>query len=343
MNYTEVEVNALAHNALSPSQLERATRAFNGIADLFDRVWIEKFLNNSFGRPHVMHLTSLWENWLDVRDLQGADELHRKWSLGAYREGVEAELFVIANLRRWGAKVELFPPVNNRVADCRFRLDSDWVYGEVSQRGISKVRSDARVILGRVATAASAVISGKHGYVAIFRVPDSSELERITSWLENIKDDEETRLDDLALFFTDSIDSSVHDEGRLAELVPEPRYFNTYLKMDPAAPAKGTACMGVSDENAGKVLRDEAAQLPKDGPGVVFLDVSGIIGGVKEWSPLIQRRFQPNINTRISAVALYETGLTVAGPKYEGQILVNPFAKNALIQSLIYPLQSAIT
>lgn len=104
--------------------------------------------------------------------------------------------------------------------------------------------------------------------------------------------------------------------------------FSTHLAL--GGSRRGTACLGISDEGAEELLKTEAAQLPSDKSGVVVLDVSTVVGGHREWVPLIQRRLQPTINTRISAVVLLETTLAKEGPLTNGQVLINPYSRNRI-------------
>jgi hypothetical protein len=92
--------------------------------------------------------------------------------------------------------------------------------------------------------------------------------------------------------------------------------------------------MPFSDERAAQFVEGEAKQLPPDGPGLIMIDVSSAPGAFREWEPLIRRRFQPTINTRISGVCLFSSGVLVTphGGTCPSQtrLLVNPYAKVSL-------------
>jgi hypothetical protein len=94
--------------------------------------------------------------------------------------------------------------------------------------------------------------------------------------------------------------------------------------------------MAYSDERAERFFRREARQLPKDGPGLLVIQMSRAPGGFKSWEPLIRRRFQPTINTRVSAVCFLGGGsvLTPDGEKLlpETKVLANPHAAFPLPQ-----------
>lgn len=79
-------------------------------------------------------------------------------------------------------------------------------------------------------------------------------------------------------------------------------------------------------------MEREAQQLPKEYPGIICINTSGVSCGYEKWIPLIQRRFQSNINTRISAVFLFSKAMN--SEKIIGSYLDNPFAKYNINKSL---------
>jgi hypothetical protein len=50
---------------------------------------------------------------------------------------------------------------------------------------------------------------------------------------------------------------------------------------------------------AKQFLESEAKQLPKDLPGLVMVQVSHAVGAFKTWGPILRRRLQPNLHTRV--------------------------------------------
>ena len=150
-------------------------------------------------------------------------------------------------------------------------------------------------------------------------------------------------MDDLAVFRASAIDSTMDQDQKLVDIVSEPRLFCSYLaKPDEATLEKGTACMCITDRSAQEILKKEAAQLPIDQPGIVLLDLSGMIGSYSEWQDLIQRRLQPRINTRISGVLLFQVRNGLGRRQTEGSLIINKYAKNPLPSSAIQLLESLI-
>jgi hypothetical protein len=343
MHYTRSEISELALGQLTSEKLIQAVDAFNGFAELFGKPWLDKKFQGVRSTALVMYVLSLWEDWSLVKGLTRSEKVQKRWRKGIDEEGVQAELRVVAYLVSMHAEVDLFPQVSNRFCDFRYRADSRWIYGEVSRRGISKVRRKRTEILHQLALAAARAVKGKHGKVAILRDLDDDEIRHIISWLGSFDDREEARLNDLVVFRAGSIDSTMDQDESLIQLVPKPRLFATYLsRPNDHTFLKGTACICVSDQSAQEILKDEAAQLPRDHPGVVILDLSSVIGGHTEWSPLIQRRLQPTINTRISGVLLFQIALNSTGPTTQGCFLINQYARNPLPAQAIALFQGVV-
>jgi len=344
MSYSRSEISELALGQLKSEDLDQAVEAFKGFERLFGRSWLDKKFQGTQSAVLVLYVVSLWEKWTLVKALEGSEGILKRWKAGIDEAGVSAEVRVLAHLVSMQAKVHLFPQVGNRFSDFRFQVDSQWIYGEVSRRGISKVRKRSTEILQRVATAAAAAIGDKHGKVAVLRDLEDNDLERLVSWLASFSNCEETQLDDLAVFHAGSMDSTIDQDKSLIQLVAKPRLFVTsFSRPDDDTLQKGSACMCVSDQSAQEILETEAAQLSLDHPGVVILDISSVIGGCSEWYPLIQRRLQPDINTRISGVLLLEIALGHDGPITRGSFLINPHARNPLPASAIALFESAIS
>jgi|SRR6266566_2784453 len=86
-----------------------------------------------------------------------------------------------------------------------------------------------------------------------------------------------------------------------------------------------------TDKRAEEILRDEAKQLTREGQGLIMIDVARASGGFQSWSALIERRLQPRINTRISAVCLFEGGMMPTDKGYNWllrtKLVTNPNAR----------------
>jgi hypothetical protein len=92
--------------------------------------------------------------------------------------------------------------------------------------------------------------------------------------------------------------------------------------------------MAYADDRAEDFLRKEARQLPTDEPGLIMVDLSQAPGGIVSWQPVLRRRFQPTIHTRVSAVCLFISGqeLTSEGDAVvpRTRVIANTHAKYPL-------------
>jgi hypothetical protein len=92
--------------------------------------------------------------------------------------------------------------------------------------------------------------------------------------------------------------------------------------------------MAYADDRAEDFLRKEARQLPTNEPGLIMVELSRAPGGIVSWEPVLKRRFQPTIHTRVSAVCLFTSGheLTPDGEAWipEAKVIANAHAKYPL-------------
>lgn len=327
--FSNAEVAALGIDQLSPAELDAALEAFNGFAALFSKEWVLKVFRGAQSPIFVRAIVGMWKDWLELAKKPNADQILTRWRQGFFEAGIQAEIVVMARLARAGAQVELFVKTGNRVPDCKATIKNESIFLEISQRGISEIRKRANKILHEFANAAAEARPGLHGKVAILTMTGDAELERAKTWLRAGPDDG-SHLDNLVAFHTGSFDEP-NPTGVLESHVPAPRMFSTTIKHGAdGVHQRGTAVLGISDRGAQALLESEASQLPQEEGGVVVLDISAVIGGINEWTPLIRRRFQPQINRRISAVLLLSRALAAEGPVIESALLVNPHARNPL-------------
>ncbi len=327
--FTKEEIQELSLGQLSEHELDEANTAFNGFARLFGRKWVTDYFRGQsavFSRALIRY----WRDWATVGTFPNAEQLIGRWRAGVDEMGVATEILVLASLARRGGQPELFVEIDGRVPDCRIREDAqaDWVYVEMSARGLSEIRRRGQDILWRVSHAAADAVPGMHGKVALLRPPSAEELEEVVRWLAQ-RPNSGDALTDIAEFYTDTIESGIGGNDVLEQRVPRPRMFSTRVVTGERL-AKGSASLRISDEAADRALQGEAEQLPREQAGVVVLDVSGVIDGIDAWTPLIGRRFQPGINRRIGGVILMARNLSVAGLKMRSELLVNPHAAKPL-------------
>jgi hypothetical protein len=337
--YTKTEISDLAFNRLTDAELDEPITAFNGLHSMFGRAWLDDYFKG-MGLVFVRHVMEMWGDLQIVNVLPGAEVIVERWRHGIREQGVIAELKILAQLRRGGFEVELFPEVG-RVPDARIRVrpGQPWTYVEASQRGISKTRSDAELTMQQVSDKAANSFLGVHSKIALLRQPGASEFQRIVKWLDSLPPSG-SQLEDLAVLYVEPIETAVGANDVLYQHVPEPRFFSTHLAWGVPA-KKATVCIRIEDTGAEKMLKEKVKQLPASQAGIMILDTSSIIGGLEMWESLVHRRFQPSINTRIGAVVLTQWCLGDAGHQSESSVLTNPHAAIPIDSDIIERLKSA--
>lgn len=114
-----------------------------------------------------------------------------------------------------------------------------------------------------------------------------------------------------------------------------PRLGKAKFKVEQGVPTRRVVVrMPYSDERAENLLRRELAQLPPEGPGLVMIHMGNAPGGFSSWEPLIRRRFQPSVHTRVGAVCLFSAGTLPTERGFvilsQTKVLVNPHASTPL-------------
>jgi hypothetical protein len=338
--YTKAEIADLALNQLADGALDEAVAAFNGFCSMFGRAWIDDYFQGAKIPSFVRSIMEMWRDYRLIHNLPKDELITKRWRGGISEQGVGAELRILAQLCRVGFEIELFPSIKKgRVPDARIRLarEQPWTYVEVSQRAISKVRRDAELTMQRVAERAADSRPGVHSKVAILRQPDMQELQRILDWLTSLPPTS-GQFEDLAILWVQPLEVAVDATDQLRKSVPGPCLFTTRIAAGPIT-KRATVCIGIADMGAERILSEESRQLPQSQPGILILDTSFVLDGIEIWEPLIRRRFQPRLNTRIGAVVLTQWQHGAAGRQSESGVVPNPHAAIPINSSIIEKLE----
>lgn len=70
-------------------------------------------------------------------------------------------------------------------------------------------------------------------------------------------------------------------------------------------PSMAMVRLPIDDKRAARLMGAETHHFSRDDINILAIDVSNIPGGIPDWTPLIERRFQPNLNRRFGAVVLF--------------------------------------
>lgn len=336
MFYKKSDILDLSLNQTSQEKMSEALVAFNGFADIFGKEWVDSFFGNGAVKSpfFTSRIVDLWYRWNNIKDLNKANEIAQRWKKGVDSSGVIPEVIILSELKKIGGEIELFPSTDKgRFADAKFFMGSyKPVFLEISKRGIMEIMRGVNSTTNLLAQGVANVSSGQHCKLGICRSINKQELDSILKWLERIRPSINPQtFSNFGIFHTTSIETGggeISDES--VKFVPRPRIFATNLKLENGQVVnKGTVTMYALDEGAIEYIKGEAAQLPHDG-GVLVLDITNVVDGVKVWTPIINTWFNKKEYSRVSAVILVDVRTDLNGLKKNGLILVNPYARKKL-------------
>jgi hypothetical protein len=332
--------------------------AFERVERILGREWIAAARGGPGG--HVQGPAPLLEvvsmgGRLSVLDaVEGAEQVVRK--LKQHDASAEAELTAmhLVHSRNRTAEIELEPDVvageSVRRADFRIRAPGEvWTYVEVARPTISEAQERIRAILDRITDLVREVKREFALEVFFRREPEDEEVEPLLVRIRQFCVDgnaEQEEVDGLALLLLSDVQPGQIIPHQEHEEPPTPRLGEAKFIGGGAEPRRHIAArVPYADKRADKFLAGEAAQLPRDHPGLIMVDASGEPTAFASWAPVLSRRFQPNIHTRVGGLCLFAPQLVRISddllwiPKV--QLHVNPHARLALPQWIQQALDEA--
>jgi hypothetical protein len=323
---------------------EEIVREFNRVERILGRGWMEGKLTPApgvaaHGALPTLEVVRTGQLLASVEDLQNADTLIRKLRSG--RDTTWAELKGAYLLKSANGSVSLehepIVTVGNKQRKPDFRVrtgDEPWTYVEITRPDTSedKKRVDA---LAQVLFGVLDAVPGEYAIeVFLRRQPSEPEVGILRQEVEDI-----CRLQGLQIVELQS------DLGTLYLNQVQPGELILDDHGEPYTPRSGAAQaiseggrtlrhvavrVAFSDSRADEFLRKEAKQLPTDAPGLIMVDMSQASGGMRTWRPLLERRLQPNLHTRVSGICLFQLAFfpSDAGETWriETKVLVNRYA-----------------
>ncbi len=326
--------------------------AFERTEQVLGRDWIEQSRlvagSPTHGADPVLKVFAMGRRLASIEGVAGADVLTRK--LSQKDDSAEAELTAIYLLRSLGnVEVELSPPVivgkRERQPDFRIRQPGEsWTYVEVTKPDVSEVHRRAAKVLERLSRSLGTTEESYALEVFLRREPTNLETERIAKQIRSLDRTRTAFTSELAaglglVFLNHSLPGEQvfkHHQGEVD--LPRLLAFTTRLGALDGIPARILVSIPFADERAEQFLKSEAKQLPRECPGLVMVEMAQEWSGFRSWVPLLRRRFQRMIHTRVGAVCLFSIS---SMPTHEGgqlkltwlphtKVLANPYARNRL-------------
>lgn len=323
---------------------EIAVDAFERVERVLGRDWIEssRLIPGGLvsGPSPLLRVVSMGGRLSVLDAVQEPEKLIAK--LTAHDNSAEAELTAmhLLHVRNKESQIEYEPDTTSgRKSDFRIGLPGgDWTYIEVTRPNISEAMERVTGILNRITELVRGIRREFALEVFFRREPKDEEIEPLLDrarrfCAEGLNKREEVA--DLALLILSDVTPGqivpYQEPGDQAT----PRLLAAMASFGPGEPRRHVvAGIPYSDKRADSFLAHEAAQLPKDHPGLIMVDVSGEPTAFSSWGAILARRFQPTIHTRVSGVCLFApqliaiTGTLVWVPAV--QVHINSHAKRPL-------------
>ena len=338
--WDEIEREWLTGGALAlPPDL--VLNAFDRVEAAFGREWIEATRRTDSGVATGSHTTLLVAH-LGVRlellaGVPGADELREKLRRRQPDGVAELDaLYLIGSGAQIETELEPAFVFRGRVrkADLRVRESEGdlWAYVEVAQPN----RSASWHVIESVVQEVIGLVEECEGQftleVLLHRDPSALELGELKNLIlsrhvDGPQGQQELKNSLGALYWNDSIPGQIVLQDRGEEYTA--RVSGAGVRGEHGEPRRHIVCRcAFSDDRALRFLRNEAAQLPSDAPGVIMLQTSGAPGAMKRWGPIIEEQLFQERYRWVGAVCLFSSGLvgSDAGEhvQYETTLLKHP-------------------
>jgi hypothetical protein len=349
--WAEIEAEWLIGGRVAVSPEEVVT-AFNKAEEVLGREWIEAIGSLHAGSPlrgtsPTLHVVTVGQHLASIDGASGVAELIGKLRANDASAFAELTAAHLVRSRHPDFDLEFAPEVQvgiggrSRKPDFRIRRGNEqWIYIEVTRPDIAEAEEKARVILSRLASHVTLIERSFALEVFLRREPTGEEIDRLEALIPNYCLSDEAKRYDLPELAILSLNLSPTNMVIPIDHPDEPTVPRLGCARVMVGPGNThhrhiSVRMAYADDRAESVLRKEAKQLPTDAPSLVMIEMSRAPGGILTWEPILRRRLQPNIHTRVSAVCLFGGGqkLEPGGGdsiSYEVKLIENPHASRPL-------------
>jgi hypothetical protein len=336
--------------ALSPAEI---IAAFETAERLLGRPWLDarRFRSNLLvqGSGPTLAVTSMGQRLAAIEGSAGSVDLVERIRAGERAAVAEltAAYFCVAST----SEIEIGPIAQvkerSRKPDFRLRAKGDpWTYVEVTAPDVAPAHKRAAIVLGELMKLLPTFAHGVTVEAFLKTEPDDDQVKFISTEIEKAVVAGQTKdLPGLALIVVNEAlpgQIVLDDHG---ESPPRPRVGSARAEVVNNQPSKHIAVrVPITDERAEAFITSEAKQLPTTEPGLIMIDMGQAPGGTRAWDPLIRRRLQPTLHTRVGAVGLFMSGIhgTEAGEAWIPEVVLieNSHARLPLPSWLLSRLES---
>jgi hypothetical protein len=248
--------------------------------------------------------------------------------------GGASEIRAAAFFRRLGLSLTLEPVLDGKKPDLAVEGEGR-SYLEVIGPGWPAALKELVGLLDEAADALVSVVKvGQHLQVAFLRDPTPSVIGVVATALPSLPEAQDIRqVEDLALVRL----TPFGEETQGIELSERPVYGVARFEETAGHGYNVNVKAAFTDERGGRLLEGERSHFQEGQPNIVVIDVSQIGGGIRAWTPLIERSFQMEQNTLIGAAVLcgLHFNRVVTPGVLEGCVVENPNAAAPISRDLL--------
>jgi hypothetical protein len=345
MTYTwpEIEQDWLGGSSGLARKPEKVTSAFNEIASRFGRDWVEASRTRngvaSRGTSPTLYIVTLARLFPAVDGLPNSAALIEKVRQGNPDARAELIAIYIPRSENPEALVEIEPEVtvgpHERKPDFRARVPAEpWTYVEVTNPSTSDAEADVQQGLRRLTELVKDCTGRFALEIFLKREPTATELDQIAGTIQR----EHQTAAQSVMELPSGLGPLYWNQQPPGALVLDDHGEPYTPRLSGATVIAGAdqhrhiaVRWPFTDIRAETFIRHEARQLPTNAPGLIMIYTSGNVGAMKAWRALIERRLQPTLHTRVSAVCLFSSGQlqTEQGEDWriECKLIPNPHAR----------------
>lgn len=293
-------------------ETELALEAFVTLDALFGTEWIREWVADTRGPAVTLRLIVLG---ICAKVLPGATNTASLLEKLKRREpSAIAEVKALALcVRHPDIQAEVEPLVKRpgrphpRCPDFRIRKGSDaWTYVEVSAPNAGKFRTSLETHLLALINELNLHLGGRDVRVTLAGPNvDAQTVAEAVAALKTMGQGSRVLSDGSIISLAQSGIALVDHPSKIAD------GFHLVLTQGGRKQEQIRITVPFTDERAAAILEAEAKQLPDDSPTVIMIEGTSLHGSIADWTKLLRRRLQPNINTRIGALCIFTHDIAI--------------------------------
>lgn len=300
---------------------------------VLEHLWPERLdqvlRGSAKGLGAMLPLIDLGLSLAACQNLTGFDHV-----FGRLKEGEDAalsEIKVAAALANLGYRLLLEPFLEGKRLDALVLVDENEVYVEVASPELSDAMKEAYAGMAALADRLAEESSGTCIDVHLVTEPTRDVLESVVEFIKTSTPSSTEVVCELpGVAF---IRHQMFSENRSSfQPVPisagRPVLFTEHIGKRIGADVETHVSVNLplSDGRAERLITAEIHHFSPKESNILVLDVTKVPDGIRSWTPLVERRFQPGRNRRLGAVVLFSDGIFKAGILQMWSVLRNPYA-----------------